>query len=355
MVLAVVLNCQPRGTSGGDNALSANYRVQILHLAPHLDLPEPADLSRPRLVLPSREREPVSPPHPPARQTLIVNGASPKLKLKRLLPLPAVISRSANRPLPAHLQQVRTDGPAALRLAPQTLNPALSPLPMVSVISLPDRSLLAPEATSIPVVSQAAAPSGLSQGRSLPHGGLSPEGSSTLAETPGQPGTGARERPPDKTLTRIELPQNGRPQMSVFGESVAEQYPETADQMRGLVVSTIYLGMGLKKSWTLEYWMPAGEEIPAQKGGAAGLVAPWPYLMFRPDVALPPEADAVLVRGALTAEGRLEGLALLLPAEWAQRDSLFQALRQWKFRPASRNGQPQSVEVLLVIPRQPDE
>jgi hypothetical protein len=46
---------------------------------------------------------------------------------------------------------------------------------------------------------------------------------------------------------------------------------------------------------------------------------------------------------------------MLLPAEWAHRNSLLHALQQWKFRPASRNGQAQAVEVLLVIPRQPEE
>src|SRR5581483_5057782 len=153
---------------------------------------------------------------------------------------------------------------------------------------------------------------------------------------------------PEKTWTRIELPQDTRPAVAVFGESRTERYPETAGQMRGRPVSTVYLRMGLKKSWTLEYWTAAQSQ-------AAKLDAPWPYLMFRPDVTLPPEADAILLRGVLTAGGQLERLALLWPAEWPQKELMFQALAEWKFRPASRNGQPQAVEVLLVIPQQPEE
>jgi hypothetical protein len=74
--------------------------------------------------------------------------------------------------------------------------------------------------------------------------------------------------------------------------------------------------------------------------------------MFRPNLTLPADADALLVRGRLNAEGRLEQLVMLAPSEWAQKDSLFHALEQWKFRPAAKNGQAVVVEVLLVIPRQ---
>jgi hypothetical protein len=104
--------------------------------------------------------------------------------------------------------------------------------------------------------------------------------------------------------------------------------------------------MGLRKNWTLEYW---------SQGSTAALAAPWAYTMFRPKLTLPADADALLVRGRLNAEGRLEQLVMLAPAEWAQRDSLFQALGQWKFRAAAKNGEAVAVEVLLVIPRQPEE
>ena len=113
--------------------------------------------------------------------------------------------------------------------------------------------------------------------------------------------------------------------------------------MPGRVVATVFLRVGLRKNWTLEYWL---------QGGTTALDPPWAYTMFRPNFTLPPEADALLVRGRLNVEGRLEQLAMLAPVEWAQKDSLFRALEQWKFRAAAKNGQPVAVEVLLVIPRQ---
>jgi hypothetical protein len=66
------------------------------------------------------------------------------------------------------------------------------------------------------------------------------------------------------------------------------------------------------------------------------------------------EADVILVRGMLNSHGRLEQLTLLLPSEWPDSQGFFRALEQWEFRPATREGEPIAVEVMLVIPRQPD-
>jgi hypothetical protein len=158
----------------------------------------------------------------------------------------------------------------------------------------------------------------------------------------------------EKGMTRIELPPDGRASVSVLGDSVATQYAETAEQMRGFAVSTTYLLMGLKKNWILEYWVPPQEGSSLHPGTTAQLDPPWPYMLFRPEIMLPSDSP-VMIRGALTAAGRLERLTLLLPAEWPQTGLLFQAMSQWKFRPPLRNGQPQAMEVLLVIPQQAQE
>jgi hypothetical protein len=159
----------------------------------------------------------------------------------------------------------------------------------------------------------------------------------------------------DPTTARIELPRNGKPSMTILGESVAEQYPETAGQMHGRVVSSIYLRMGLKKSWILEYWTTAEADSPQQKGRTSMPDAPWPWVMMRPNLSIPSGAEALFVRGVVTVDGELEQLALLPATDWPQRNSLFQALERWKIRPASKDGQAQAVEVLLIIPRQPEQ
>jgi hypothetical protein len=272
-----------------------------------------------------------------------------------------VVSRTQTQPLPSHADQVRPD-PEQQRPDPEPQPPAAESLnrsapPAVSILSLPE-VLRAPDATLIPAVSQAADP-GASGNNAAPSGGSLPAhgtaGASTTLPTAQTGGGAAQEIGTGEKLARIELPRDGKPEISVFGESIAEQYPETEKDMRGLAVSTVYLQMGLRKNWILEYWAPASEKAPAERGGTAGLDAPWPYVMLKPDVIFPPGVDAVLTRGVLTIEGRLERLQILLPLEWAQRDDLLRVLRQWEFRPAMRNGQPQTVEVFLVIPRQPED
>jgi hypothetical protein len=78
-----------------------------------------------------------------------------------------------------------------------------------------------------------------------------------------------------RMFVRIDLPRNSRPPISVLGESVAEQFPETVGRMSSRVVSTIYLRVGLKRNWTLEYCLPAGSAEGPAKGGAAALDPPW--------------------------------------------------------------------------------
>jgi hypothetical protein len=155
-------------------------------------------------------------------------------------------------------------------------------------------------------------------------------GNPTAAAAPGAVHLPAAE------VARIELPADGRPRASVLVES---------PYIPGHIVATIYLKIGVPKDWMLEYWIP---------GAAAGLAAPWPYVMLRPQVKIPSQAETLLVRGRLTAEGHLEQLCLLGPGEFPGQSALFEALGQWKFRPALKSGNPVAVEILLVIPRQPD-
>jgi len=338
------------GTPGGEKTGGRVYHVQILQLTKPLYWPDrPMSEGSRRGAGAGARRVPALSSGP---QTLVVNGASREVRLRAAIPLPTIVSRTQTLPLPARTEPVRPDPEPQLR-AIQMLNPSAPPV--VSIISLPE-VLRAPDATPIPAVSQAPDPGSSKVNASAPGGSLPghdpsagepllPDKTRGVAEA-----SGAREK-----LARIELPRNGKPEISVFGESIAEQYPETEKGMRGLAVSTLYLKMGLRKNWILEYWAPSAQKAQDESGRAAGLEAPWPYVMLRPEVMFPPGADAVLVRGALTVEGRLERLQMLLPVEWAQMDDLFRALRQWEFRPALLSGQPQAVEGLLVIPRQPEE
>lgn len=132
--------------------------------------------------------------------------------------------------------------------------------------------------------------------------------------------------------------------MVVVGSSLADKYPETVDLWSGRLLYTVYLHVGLSKNWILQY------SVPRSAGNASQPAAPWPYDIVRPSVAPDPNADAILVHGFVDVAGHFEQLAVAFPPGFGEAAFLLHALQQWQFRPATQNGQPISVEVVLIIP-----
>jgi hypothetical protein len=150
----------------------------------------------------------------------------------------------------------------------------------------------------------------------------------------------------------IKLPRTGQFGSVVIGSSLAEKYPETAEQWGGRLSYTVYLHVGLPKSWILQYSLPrAGDS--AEGGGNAHIEAPWPYEIVLP--SLPPDAidaDALMIHGFVNLAGRFETLAVAFPPDFAQAQYVLGLLNQWQFRPATQNGQDVKVEILLIIPEE---
>lgn len=154
-------------------------------------------------------------------------------------------------------------------------------------------------------------------------------------------------------LTRITLPKDGKFGVVISGAAGSTPYPESVGALSGKVVYTVYLKVGWRRSWILQYCLPQTAQS-AGKGTATPLDAPWPLLMLRSDRLRDFVPDYVMVHGMLTSAGQFDQLVMLFPAELEQRDLLLKSLKQWAFRPASRDGEPVAVEVLLIIPRQPE-
>jgi hypothetical protein len=153
------------------------------------------------------------------------------------------------------------------------------------------------------------------------------------------------------SLHKLTLPRDGKFGVVVLGSSASEAYPDSVGLMTGKVIYTVYLKVGLRKNWILQYCVPgAVEQTFLAKGSATPLDAPWPFLMLRPDLAMGSGADALMVRGLVNVEGHFEQLALVLPNAFPQKELLLSSLRKWEFRPAKRDQQPIAVEVLLIIP-----
>jgi len=109
--------------------------------------------------------------------------------------------------------------------------------------------------------------------------------------------------------------------------------------------------VGLSKSWILQYSLPRSTEAQ-DSGNVSRLEAPWPYNIVRPNLA--PDslnADALLVHGYVNEAGKFESLGVAFPPDFQAAQFVLDALNQWQFRPAARNGLVQKVEVLLIIPK----
>jgi hypothetical protein len=181
---------------------------------------------------------------------------------------------------------------------------------------------------------------------------------------PGVAPNGSRETPepeagngPDSldgaqlSTTPISVPMDGHFGATIVGNTIQDQYPEMAGVWNGRMAYTVYLHVGLSRSWVLQYSLPRADA--AQGGAATTLEAPWPYNIVRPN--LDPgsiDADALMIHGFVNQSGRFETLSIVFPQAFPQAQFVLAALEKWQFRPATQQGQSAKVEVLLIIPEQ---
>ena len=152
------------------------------------------------------------------------------------------------------------------------------------------------------------------------------------------------------TDTKISRPPDGRFGAVVVGTSLRDEFPEMGDLWQGRMAFTVYLHVGLAKSWILQYALPRDADA-AEAGSVGRIDAPWPFSIVRPN--LTPgviNADALLVHGYVNTAGRFEKVEVVFPPRFPLTSFVLQALSQWQFRPAIQDGKPVRVEVLLVIP-----
>ncbi|MFZ0302223.1 MAG: hypothetical protein WAL75_06045 [Terracidiphilus sp.] len=164
-------------------------------------------------------------------------------------------------------------------------------------------------------------------------------------------GNGDGDRP---TATKIALPPEGRFGAVVVGTSLEDQYPGMGDVWQGRMAYTVFLHVGLAKSWVLQYALPRTVDA-AVTGSIGQLDAPWPFNIVRPNLAPGAiDSDALMVHGFINTAGRFENLQVVFPPAFPMTDFVLQSLTQWQFRPAARNGKPIRTEVLIVIPDEED-
>jgi hypothetical protein len=295
-------------------------------------------------------------PSPPAIENSVdpaatspLNWASSTFTLTPNLPVPPPPAAESLRP--PH----ERDGGLPLPAVAGT-----TPAPKANILALPDTPATALQTLVVPKVSQSSEAS-RSEGTSLanhpnpdqvasnPAASQTPPARTPPDQSPTSPAIPPVEaKPEDATkLTRIERSRSGNFKVSTMGSSVSDEFPDVDTDLAGKVVSTVYLDVGLRKSWILEF-----SEISS--GGApvdgTPLDPPYPYLIFVPrKLQLPEEAEAALISGRINTKGEFENLHLLLPAEWEQKEYLTNALGLWSFRPAAHHDKPVAINILLVI------
>jgi len=162
-------------------------------------------------------------------------------------------------------------------------------------------------------------------------------------------GTGAGDR---LSATKIALPPDGRFGAVVVGTSLEDRFPEIGSVWHGRLAYTVYLHVGLAKSWVLQYALPRTADA-AEAGSVGQLDAPWPFSIVRPNLAPGAiDSDALLVHGFINIAGRFENLEVAFPPAFPMADFVLQSLSQWQFRPAAQNSKPIRTEVLIVIPEE---
>jgi hypothetical protein len=196
-------------------------------------------------------------------------------------------------------------------------------------------------------VGKAAAKPDSAKAADLPDPAKSAQGANagSAQKTTAQTGYGIVNSPLSAHITR---PKEGQFGSVVVGSTLTEKYPETAELWSGRLSYTVYLPVGLAKSWILQYSLSRADS-PA--GATTRVEAPWPYNIVRPNIAPGTiDADALMIHGFVNQAGRFEALSIAFPPEFAQAQFVLNALNQWEFRPATQNGQNIKVEVLLIIP-----
>jgi len=148
----------------------------------------------------------------------------------------------------------------------------------------------------------------------------------------------------------ITLAKDGEFGAVIVGSTLEEQFPEVAGVWNNRIAYTVYLHVGLSRSWILQYAL--GEDSNAPESGVVERIqAPWPYNILRPNIAPGSiQADALLVHGYVNTAGRFEDIRVAFPTEYADAEFVLKSLSQWQFRPATQQDKPIRVEILLIIP-----
>lgn len=313
----------------------------------------------------------------PAKPTLATQAVAPpsvvepneELELAQMSVSSVDLQPKVQTPPPSTTTPLAQNGPNLVKLPPTTDSdvpgqPTPTALLSVSDIKMPEGIAVLPPVNQTGVGSKVAGagarPSGngdSSAGQPGSRGVANGSGAATAkgnSAAKAESSSTSAQASASETVDHIELPPTGQFGVVVIGSSQTGQYPEAAQFWSDRVAYTVYLHVGLPKTWIMQYGL-IGSAQANGTGSVARLDAPWPFDIFRPNLlAADVNADALMVHGVLDISGKLQRLAVAFPEDFPHASFVVNALSRWKFRPASQDGKPTAVEILLIIPEEDD-
>ena len=248
------------------------------------------------------------------------------------------------------------DQPEGFQAAPLTTS-QLSSVPAPAAVMTLSEIIMPKGIVTFPPLNESApaSPSGsLSKGREIGEAAKADDSGQSAAAAMGSDTKRVSGLGDAKGLSieRITLPKDGQFGAVVIGASLEQQYPEIGELWAGRFAYTVYLHVGLPKSWILQYSLPLSEDAESA-GTHTRIDPPWPYVIIRPNIPSGSiNANATMIHGYVNETGSFEGLAFVVPQELPLGRYVLDALQQWHFRPAVHAGQPAKAEVLLIIPNE---
>lgn len=153
---------------------------------------------------------------------------------------------------------------------------------------------------------------------------------------------------------RIVRPITGNYDVAVVQSGAS--IPGTAAFLKGRPVYSVYLSLGGGREWILQYCLPPDEKRPAARsqvvtlGNVAPLTAPFAYLILKPTIQLRDGVRYGFIHAFVNASGRFDDVKEVGDPVIENVEAVIEAIEKWEFRPASKDGLPTLVEVLLCIP-----
>jgi hypothetical protein len=145
----------------------------------------------------------------------------------------------------------------------------------------------------------------------------------------------------------IQRSPQGKFDSIVVQSSPLEQFPGGAALLHGRPIFTVYVPMGVGKDWSMFF---CGPPTAASNAPNDPIEPPYPFRLLRPKISIPTYQKYALVHGFITEQGAVRDLTVIQPVKAETAAALSDALSQWTFRPATRQGAAVAVEFVIAVP-----